>query len=75
MGTGVSLQAAAAWHIFLNTMALEVLRCWSDRVDRIVYRHTIIPFVSARLDSYGERLVREQDGKMTEEYWREIAVD
>ena len=60
MGTGVSLQAAAAWHIFLNTMALEVLRGWSDRVDRIVYRHTIIPFV---------------DGKMTEEYWREIAVD
>ena len=68
--THVDLRVAAAWHEFLNEAALEILQEWGHCVNRIVYRHTVIPFMSVRLSPGGRSLVREQDKEMHEESWR-----
>ena len=66
----VDMTVAAAWHEFLNRTALQVLRGWEDCVERIVYRHTIIPYVSVALSADGMRLVRRQDMEMREDEWK-----
>ncbi|KAI0633833.1 hypothetical protein C8Q77DRAFT_816897 [Trametes polyzona] len=67
---GVVLSSAAAWHKFLNNAAFNVLKRWAPYVERIVFRHTIIPYVSATLDHQNTRLVRTQDTEMSGDYWR-----
>ncbi|KAM5537757.1 hypothetical protein V8D89_008525 [Ganoderma adspersum] len=66
----VDMTVAAAWHEFLNRTALQVLRAWDGCVERIVYRHTIIPYVSVALSADGLRLVRKQDTEMREDEWK-----
>ncbi|KAI1792630.1 hypothetical protein LXA43DRAFT_1131835 [Ganoderma leucocontextum] len=67
----VDMNVAAAWHEFLNRTALRVLRDWDDCVERIVYRHTIIPYVSVALSGGdGTRLVRKQDKEMRDDEWK-----
>ena len=66
----VDMTVAAAWHEFLNRTALQVLREWDDYVERIVYRHTIIPYVSVALRADGLRLVRKQEMEMREDEWK-----
>ncbi|PIL36381.1 hypothetical protein GSI_00069 [Ganoderma sinense ZZ0214-1] len=67
----VDMTVAAAWHEFLNRTALQVLRGWGDDcVARVVYRHTIIPYVSVALSADGMRLVRRQDTEMREDEWK-----
>ena len=51
----------------LGKAASRVLREWSDCVERVVHRHTIMPFVSVNLVSW--RMVPVQDLDMSEEYW------
>ncbi len=65
------MTVAAAWHEFLNRTASEVLRDWDDCVERVVYRHTIIPYVSVALSGDGMmRLVRKQDREMRDDEWK-----
>ena len=68
----VDMTVAAAWHEFLNRTALQVLCEWDDCVERIVYRHTIIPYVSVALGSDGTRLVRRQDKEMRDDEWKHV---
>ncbi|KAL1949958.1 hypothetical protein VTO73DRAFT_8839 [Trametes versicolor] len=69
---GVILSSAAAWHLFLNKVAFDVLVQWTPYVRRIVYRHTIIPYVSATLDQDHTRLVKTKDVEMSTEYWKYV---
>ena len=66
------MKVAASWHEFLNKMALQVLSDWEGYIERIVYRHTIIPYVSASLSEDGMRLVRKQDTEMNDTYWKSV---
>ena len=68
----VELTIAAAWHSFLNKAAHEVLVEWGDCVDRIVYRHTMIPCMSVWLTSDSFELVRQQALWMSEGHWRNV---
>ncbi|KAH9846450.1 hypothetical protein C2E23DRAFT_576634 [Lenzites betulinus] len=69
---GVVLASAVKWHMFLNEVAFVVLRRWSPYVGRIVYRHTIIPYVCATLSHDQTRLIREKDVYMPDDYWKTV---
>ncbi|KAI0833874.1 hypothetical protein BC628DRAFT_1406781 [Trametes gibbosa] len=69
---GVVLTSAIAWHVFLNEAAFDVLLRWSPDVERIVYRHTIIPYVCATLSKDHTRLIREKDVYMPDDYWKTV---
>ncbi|KAI1782215.1 hypothetical protein LXA43DRAFT_906417 [Ganoderma leucocontextum] len=68
----VNMKVAAAWHEFLDKTALEVLRDWGDYVERIVYRYTVMPYVSVSLSEDGTRLVSKQDPEMVDDQWKLI---
>ena len=61
------------WNDFLVKAAREVLDEWSDCVERIVHRHTIMPFMSINLGTM--RLGWVQDLEMSPEYWKDVSED
>lgn len=68
----VDLVRAAMWHQALKEIALEVLLEWEHLVERIVFRHTIIPYVSVALNEYRSGLVFRQERGMTDDHWSTI---
>ncbi|KAI0688370.1 hypothetical protein C8T65DRAFT_122474 [Cerioporus squamosus] len=69
---GVDMVNAARWHLSLKEVALEVLLEWDHLVERIVFKHTIIPYVSVTLNESRTGLVSRQETGMTDDYWNTV---
>ncbi len=69
---GVNMVKAARWHQSLKEVALEVLLEWEHLVERVIFRHTIIPYVSVTLNESRTGLVCWQERGMTDEYWNTV---
>ncbi|RDX48528.1 hypothetical protein OH76DRAFT_1483886 [Lentinus brumalis] len=69
---GVNMVKAARWHQSLKEVALEVLLEWEHLVERVIFRHTIIPYVSVALNESRTGLVCWQERGMTDEYWNTV---
>ncbi|RPD55132.1 hypothetical protein L226DRAFT_229882 [Lentinus tigrinus ALCF2SS1-7] len=69
---GVDLVRAAQWHQVMKEVALNVLLEWEHLVERIIFKHTIIPRVSVALNEYRTGLVCTQEWGMADNYWNTV---
>ena len=70
---------AKAYDQFLDDAALKCLKEWRGYVARVVYDHTMKPYNAESLilgsgspgvDGEGERVVRVQDTRIGDDYWK-----
>ncbi|KAI1792631.1 hypothetical protein LXA43DRAFT_329883 [Ganoderma leucocontextum] len=66
--------APSEWNGFLKSTALEVLHSWDDYVERIVYRHTVAPWMwmSVSLSEEGPWPICKENIQMKDEQWKLI---